>query len=61
MLPKNKLRDRRLERLRIFADDNMGSLSRNIVRRFEDGTLPGETVTLGALSDVVDSKTTSKS
>ncbi|EIM88193.1 60S ribosomal protein L23 [Stereum hirsutum FP-91666 SS1] len=39
MLPKNKLRDRRLERLRIFEDDNMGVLQKNILKRWEDGTL----------------------
>lgn len=39
MLPKNKLRDRRLERLRIFEDDNMGVLEKNILKRWEDGTL----------------------
>ena len=40
MLPKNKLRDRRLERLRIFADCDMGIFQHNIVKRWEDGTLP---------------------
>ncbi|TFY63452.1 hypothetical protein EVG20_g6310 [Dentipellis fragilis] len=40
MLPKNKLRDRRLERLRIFEDSNMGIFEKNILRRWEDGTLP---------------------
>ena len=39
MLPKNKLRERRLERLRIFPDDDMGTLQHNIVKRWEDGTL----------------------
>lgn len=39
MLPKNKLRERRLERLRIFPDDNMGVFQHNIVKRWEDGTL----------------------
>jgi len=39
MLPKNRLRARRLERLRIFPDDNMGVLQKNILRRWEDGTL----------------------
>lgn len=39
MLPKNKLRERRLERLRIFPDENMGVFQHNIVKRWEDGTL----------------------
>lgn len=40
MLPKNVLRDRRLERLRIFEGEDIGTLAGNIVKRFEDGTLP---------------------
>ncbi|KAH8118845.1 60S ribosomal protein L23 [Phellopilus nigrolimitatus] len=44
MLPKNKLRDRRLERLRIFAEDDMGAFKHNILKRWEDGTLPNDTV-----------------
>jgi large subunit ribosomal protein L13 len=39
MLPKNKLRERRLERLRIFPNDDMGIFQHNIVKRWEDGTL----------------------
>ena len=39
MLPKNKLRERRLERLRIFPDDDMGVFQHNIVKRWEDGVL----------------------
>ena len=39
MLPKNKLRERRLERLRIFPGEDMGILQHNIVKRWEDGTL----------------------
>jgi large subunit ribosomal protein L13 len=46
MLPKNKLRDRRLERLRIFADEDMAAFRSNILKRWEDGTLPGENVRL---------------
>ncbi|KAI5121190.1 hypothetical protein M0805_005991 [Coniferiporia weirii] len=45
MLPKNKLRDRRLDRLRIFADEDMGAFKHNILKRWEDGTLPSDTVT----------------
>ncbi|KZT70287.1 60S ribosomal protein L23 [Daedalea quercina L-15889] len=39
MLPKNKLRERRLQRLRIFEDDDMGVFQHNILKRWEDGTL----------------------
>ena len=39
MLPKNKLRERRLERLRIFPNEDMGIFQHNIVKRWEDGTL----------------------
>lgn len=39
MLPKNKLRERRLERLRIFANEDMGVFKHNIVKRWEDGTM----------------------
>lgn len=40
MLPKNKLRDRRMERLRIFPGDHSGTLSLNVMRSWNDGTLP---------------------
>ncbi|TFK43998.1 50S ribosomal protein L13 [Crucibulum laeve] len=40
MLPKNKLRDRRLERLKIFPSYKMGKIGANIIRSWEDGTLP---------------------
>lgn len=39
MLPKNKLRDRRLDRLKIFCGPKTGKYDANIVRRWEDGTL----------------------
>ncbi|KAF9653421.1 60S ribosomal protein L23 [Thelephora ganbajun] len=39
MLPKNKLREKRLERLRIFPDEDMGIFQHNVVKRWEDGTL----------------------
>ena len=42
MLPKNKLRERRLERLKIFPSDRMGILGGNILRSWDDGTLPAE-------------------
>ncbi|KAJ3996152.1 ribosomal protein L13 domain-containing protein [Lentinula boryana] len=40
MLPKNKLRDRRLERLRIFPGEQSGILNANVMRSWHDGTLP---------------------
>jgi hypothetical protein len=36
MLPKNKLRDRRLERLKIFEGKETGSCMRNVVKRFDN-------------------------
>ncbi|KAH9964198.1 60S ribosomal protein L23 [Russula dissimulans] len=43
MLPKNKLRERRLERLRIFEGPDMGIFQKNILKRWEDGTLNSST------------------
>ncbi|XP_006456901.1 hypothetical protein AGABI2DRAFT_195869 [Agaricus bisporus var. bisporus H97] len=40
MLPKNKLRDRRLERLKIFRGTHMGIVGANVLRSWDDGTLP---------------------
>ncbi|KAF8634376.1 hypothetical protein AX15_000946 [Amanita polypyramis BW_CC] len=40
MLPKNKLRDRRLERLKIFPSFHTGKLGANIMKSWEEGTLP---------------------
>jgi len=40
MLPKNKMRERRLERLKIFPNHKMGILGANIMRSWDDGTLP---------------------
>ncbi|KAF8967464.1 50S ribosomal protein L13 [Flammula alnicola] len=40
MLPKNKLRERRLERLKIFPSHRMGILGANVMRSWDDGTLP---------------------
>jgi hypothetical protein len=42
MLPKNTLRDRRLERLRIFSDSEAGPLAGNVLKRWEDNTLPAD-------------------
>jgi large subunit ribosomal protein L13 len=39
MLPKNKLRDRRMERLRIFPGEHSGILNANVMRSWHDGTL----------------------
>ena len=36
MLPKNKLRNFRLERLKIFEDDKAGPYMRNVVRRYDN-------------------------
>ncbi|KAN0111592.1 54S ribosomal protein L23, mitochondrial [Russula decolorans] len=41
MLPKNKRRERRLERLRIFEGPDMGVFQKNILKRWEDGTHNG--------------------
>lgn len=41
MLPKNKLRDRRLERLKIFCGPYGGKYEENVIRRWEDGSLKG--------------------
>jgi hypothetical protein len=43
MLPKNVLRDRRLERLRIFTGPDAGPLADNVLKRWEDGTLAPRT------------------
>jgi len=40
MLPKNKLRERRLERLRIFPSYNMGVMGSNVLKSWDHGTLP---------------------
>jgi len=40
MLPRNKLRERRLERLFIF-DSNKNPHAANVIKRWEDGQLPG--------------------
>ncbi|TCD64239.1 54S ribosomal protein L23, mitochondrial [Steccherinum ochraceum] len=42
MLPKNKLRERRLERLRIFEGEDIGVFRQNILQRWEDGTLTSQ-------------------
>jgi large subunit ribosomal protein L13 len=42
MLPKNKLRDRRLERLKIFPGVHMGIVGGNIMKSWEDGSLPAD-------------------
>ncbi|KAG8218953.1 ribosomal protein L13 domain-containing protein [Butyriboletus roseoflavus] len=39
MLPKNKLRDRRMARLKVFGGPNPGIYRNNILKRWEDGTL----------------------
>jgi large subunit ribosomal protein L13 len=40
MLPKNKMRERRLERLKIFVGPRPnGIYNANVIKRWEDGTL----------------------
>ena len=36
MLPKNKLRNIRLSRLKIFEEDNAGAVMKNVIRRFDN-------------------------
>ncbi|PFH50403.1 hypothetical protein AMATHDRAFT_145169 [Amanita thiersii Skay4041] len=40
MLPKNRLREKRLERLKVFPAEQMGRVGVNVMKRWEDGTLP---------------------
>jgi hypothetical protein len=40
MLPKNKLRDRRLERLKIFPREHTGILGANVLKSWDDGSMP---------------------
>ncbi|KAF9516829.1 hypothetical protein BS47DRAFT_606922 [Hydnum rufescens UP504] len=40
MLPKNKLRERRLERLYIFEDER-NPFASNVLQRWQDGQVPG--------------------
>ncbi|KAH8826800.1 ribosomal protein L13 domain-containing protein [Flagelloscypha sp. PMI_526] len=40
MLPKNRLRDKRLARLRVFSGPHMGIQGANVFRSWEDGSLP---------------------
>ena len=42
MLPKNKLRERRLARLRIFEGEH-NPFEGNVMKRWEDGQTPGAT------------------
>jgi len=39
MLPKNKLRARQLERLKIFPGPHMGKVGANVLKSWDDGTL----------------------
>jgi large subunit ribosomal protein L13 len=40
MLPKNTLRERRLDRLKIFVGPHPGAIyDANVIKRWEDGTL----------------------
>lgn len=40
MLPKNKLRRKRLERLRVFEDTNTGGLLKNVIKRYDNIIIP---------------------
>jgi hypothetical protein len=40
MLPKNKLRNVRLSRLKIFEEDNAGAVMKNVIRRFDNIMIP---------------------
>jgi hypothetical protein len=40
MLPKNKLRNIRLSRLKIFEEDNGGAMMKNVIRRFDNIVIP---------------------
>jgi hypothetical protein len=40
MLPKNKLRNARLSRLKIFEEAHAGSFMRNVVRRYDNIAIP---------------------
>jgi hypothetical protein len=52
MLPKNKLRDRRLERLKIFDGEETGSCMRNVVKRFDNVAIsPPKATTLEATAE----------
>jgi len=43
MLPKNKLRRKRLERLKIFDDTNTGGLLKNAIKRYDNLVIPAAT------------------
>jgi hypothetical protein len=43
MLPKNKLRNARLSRLKIFDGEHAGTFMRNVVRRYDAIPLPTKT------------------
>lgn len=42
MLPKNKLRNIRLSRLKIFEEDNAGAVMKNVIRRFDNIMIPSQ-------------------
>jgi len=42
MLPKNKLRNIRLSRLKIFEDDHAGAVMKNVIRRFDNIVIPSQ-------------------
>jgi hypothetical protein len=40
MLPKNKLRNIRLSRLKVFEEDHAGAVMKNVIRRFDNMVIP---------------------
>jgi hypothetical protein len=49
MLPKNKLRRKRLERLRVFDDTNTGGLLKNAIKRYDNIVIPSKNVPIDKL------------
>jgi hypothetical protein len=46
MLPKNKLRRKRLDRLRVFDDTNTGGVLKNAIKRYDNIVVPSATPVL---------------
>ena len=42
MLPKNKLRNIRLSRLKIFEEEHAGAVMKNVIRRFDTIVIPSK-------------------
>jgi len=50
MLPKNNLRRKRLERLKIFDDTNTGGVLKNAIKRYDNIVIPAATKTVAGSS-----------